>query len=32
MAHPEKFTLMPKSEKEKGTEHPLAGLKNPFWN
>ena len=31
-AHPEKFTLVPKSEREKGGEHPPAGLKNPFWN
>jgi hypothetical protein len=31
-AHPEKFTLLPKSEEEKGTKHPPTGLSNPFWN
>jgi len=31
-AHPEKFTLVPPPEKQKGTEHPPTGLNNPFWN
>ena len=31
-AHPEKFTLVPPPEKQKGTEHPPTGLKNPIWN
>jgi hypothetical protein len=31
-AHPEKFTLVPPPEKEKGVEHPPTGLNNPFWN
>jgi hypothetical protein len=31
-ARPEKFTLVPPADKQKGTEHPPAGLKNPFWN
>ena len=30
-AHPEKFTLVPLPDKQKGTEHPPAGLNNPFW-
>jgi len=30
-AHPEKFTLVPPPDKQKGTEHPPAGLNNPFW-
>ncbi len=31
-AHPEKFTLVPPPEQQKGTEHPPTGLSNPFWN
>ena len=31
-AHPEKFTLLPLPEKQKGIEHPPTGLNNPFWN
>jgi hypothetical protein len=31
-AHPEKFTLVPPPEKQKGIEHPPTGLNNPFWN
>lgn len=31
-AHPEKFTLVPSPEQQKGTEHPPTGLSNPFWN
>ena len=31
-ANPEKFTLAPPLDKQKGTEHPPAGLNNPFWN
>ncbi len=30
-AYPEKFTLVPPSEKPEGVEHPPAGLNNPFW-
>jgi len=30
-AHPEKFTLVPPPDQQKGTEHPPAGLNNPFW-
>jgi len=31
-AHPEKFTLVPAPDKQKGVEHPPTGLSNPFWN
>jgi len=31
-AHPERFTLAPAPDKQKGTEHPPTGLNNPFWN
>ena len=31
-AHPEKFTLVPAPDKQKGVEHPPTGLNNPFWN
>jgi len=30
--HPEKFTLVPPADQQKGTEHPPTGLNNPFWN